>query len=82
MRPLSRCSSVMRATAFVLQSVVENAAGIYDDDRALVADTVAPRQDDIDLVLEFVLADFREEQVVNFQGAGCNAPGSAADKNR
>ena len=67
---------------FFLQPVVENAAGIYDDDRALIADAVAARQDDVDLVLEVVLADFREELVVDLQGAGCNAPGSAADENR
>ena len=66
---------------FFLQAAVENAAGIYDDDRTLVADTVATRENDIDLVLELMLADFREELVVDFQGAGCNASGSAADKN-
>ena len=66
----------------LFESVVENAAGIDHDDRTLVADTVATGQNDIDLVLEFMLPDFLKEQVVYFQGAGCNAPGSAADENR
>ena len=72
----------MRATELLFESVVENAAGINDDDRALVADAVATRQNDIDLVLEFMLPDFLEEQVVYFQGTGGDAPGSAADENR
>ena len=66
----------------LFEPVIENAAGIDDDDRTLVADAVATGQNDIDLVLEFMLSDFLKEQVVYFQGAGCNAPGSAADENR
>jgi len=65
---------------FFLQAAVENAARVYDDDRTLIADTVAPREDNVDLVLELMPSDFREELVVDLQGAGCNAPGSAADK--